>query len=185
MKQYLNYIILLAIILIISSGGAYYFLNQDQEKKIKKQEEIDSLQVEILNLELENLNKNFELLENYNLNVVLKKLQLAKLNEKELQLTFLDSLESNDFYENFKKYNDCVNSLYNKSTNETIKLKNQISDISQNILMLKENHELKKIIVCQKEAQNISALVLNVKKDIENICSNFDSLYYNINSYIK
>jgi len=185
LKQYLNYIILLAIILIISSGGAYYFLNKDQEKKIKKQEEIDNLQIEILNLELDNLNKNFELLENYNLNVVLRKLQLAKLNEKELQLIFLDSLESNYFYENFKTYNDCVNSLYNKSKNETIKLKNQISDISQNVLISKEHHDLQKIIFYQKEMQNISSLILNVKKDIENICSVFDSLYYNINSYIK
>ena len=185
MRQYLNYIILLAIILIISSGGAYYFLNKDQEKKIEKQDKIDDLQVEILNLELKNLKKNFELLENYNLNVVLTKLKLAKLNENELQQIFLDSLESNYFYENFKKYNDCVNSLYNKSKNETIRLKKKISDISQNVLIPKENHELKKIIFYQKEAQNISSLVLNVKKDIEKICVNFDSLYYNINSYIK
>ncbi len=185
MKQSLNHIILLAIILTISSFGAYYFLNNSQEKKNKNQEAIDNLQVEILQLELESLNKNFELLESYNLNVVLQKLQLAKLKEKELQIVFLDSLDSNDFYEHFKIYNDCVNLLYNKSKNETKKLRNQISDIKKNILKLKGDCESEKILLYQKKAQNISSLILHTKKDIESICSNFDSLYYNINNYIK
>ena len=186
----LNYIVFFSILLILISGGVIgsYFFNQSKKTDLNQQKEIDDLYFEVMGLELENLEKNFELLETYNLNTVLEKLQLAKANEEKLQITFLDSLESVPFYENYKTYNDCVNLLYNTSKYETVKLKNKVSEIRKNVLELpKKEIEFykKEIEFYKKEIQKTSFLIFEKKENLQSICRNFDSLYYNINSYVK
>ena len=87
MKQSLNYTVFFSILftLIISSALGYYLLNSSQKNNnFSKQQEINDLQIDILNLEYQQLKSNFELLEEYNLNTVLAKLQLAKEYEKEI-----------------------------------------------------------------------------------------------------
>ena len=145
---------------------------------------MDDLYFRVIDLELKNLNKNFELLEIYNLNTVLEKLQLAKANEQKLQITFLDSLESVTFHEKYKTYNDCVN-LLNNSKYETVKLKNKVSEIKKNVLKLPKGDIEKEIEFYKKEIQKTSFLIFEKKENLQRICSSFDSLYYNINSYIK
>ena len=151
----------------------YYFRNNSQ-KKNKKLEHIQNLEVKILSLELENLNKDFKLLEEYNLNVVFEKLQLAKLNEENLQIAFLENRDDDDSYDKFKTYTDCINLLHN-SISKTKELKSQIYELIKR----------KKVVLNGNEVQNLSSLILNTKTDMEDACSKFDSLYHNINSHIK
>ena len=94
--------------------GYYFYNNSQKNKNLSSQEEINDLQIEILDLEYQQLTADFELLETYNLNTVLEKLQLAKDYEKKIQTIFSDSLNSNTFYEIYKPYNECVNLLYEK-----------------------------------------------------------------------
>tara|TARA_B100001250_G_C19523916_1_gene667228 strand:- start:470 stop:691 length:222 start_codon:yes stop_codon:yes gene_type:complete len=72
-----------------------------------------------------------------------------------------------------------------KKKNETIKLKNEISIIKNNILKLQQGYIEKDIKYCKKDIEKISFLILEKKIYAQSICSNFDSLYNNINSYIK
>ena len=188
MKQSLNYTVFFSILftLIISSIIGYYLLNNSQKKNhFSKQQEINDLQIEILNLEYHQIKSDFELLEEYNLNTVLVKLQLAKEYEEKIQKIFSDSLSSNDFYEKYKPYNECVNLLYEDSKYETITLKKQISIIKNNILKLQQGYIEKDIESCKKDIEKISHLISEKKIHIQTICENFDSLYHNINSYIK
>jgi len=184
-KIYISLLVLIPFALIISSVMGYYFYNNSQKNKnLSSQEEINDLQLEILDLEYQQLTADFELLETYNLNTVLEKLQLAKEYEKKIQTIFSDSLNSNTFYEIYKPYNECVNLLYEKK-NETIKLKNEIFIIKNNILKLQQGYIEKDIKYCKKDIDKISFLILEKKIYTQSICSNFDSLYNNINSYIK
>jgi len=186
LKRSVNYTIFFFILiaLIISSITAYYFLT-DPKKNINTQQQIDNLQFQVIELELQNLKKHFELLETYNFNTVLAKLQLAKEYEQKIQKIFLDSLNSNSFYAKYKPYNECVNLLYNTSKYETINLKNNISEITQYVRKLENNYIEKNIIDCKKEIEKIQSLILDAKQRTKIICANFDSLYHDINSYIK
>ena len=181
MRLSIKHIFLFAFTIISISYTSYFFLNKPQS--LSKEEEIGTLYTEILSLELSNLKKNFEILEVYNFNVALNKLHSAKINEKKIQEIFLDSISSETFYIKFKEYNDCINLLYNKSTHETITLKKKILELEENIH--RKNINNIDINLVQKEIEKISSLILNKKNNIKNICSKFDSLYFEINNHIK
>ena len=192
MKLLHNYTVFFSILfLLISGGGAgYYFLTNSNNKELNKQNKIHDLYFQIIDLELNNIKKDFKTLELFNNDHVLTKLQLAKKNEKKLKILLLDSLDSDSFYEKYKPYNDCVNLLYNTSKYESIKLKNKLFEIDQNILTIKQNDITEKLL---EEKTNLyievigqtSFSILETTKELQNLCSNFDSLNHIINSYIK
>lgn len=183
MRLSIKHIFLFAFIIISISYTSYFFLNKPQSNLLSKEEEIGTLYTEILSLEISNLKKTFEILEVYNFNVALNKLHSAKINEKKIQEIFSDSISSETFYIKFKEYNDCINLLYNKSTHETITLKKKILELEKNIH--RKNINNIDINLAQKEIEKISSLILNKKNNIKNICSKFDSLYFEINNHIK
>ena len=60
-----------------------------------------------------------------------------------------------------------------------------MSIIKNNILKLQQDYIEKDIQSCKKDIDKISHLISEKKIHIQTICENFDSLYHNINSYIK
>ena len=184
MKLSIKHILLSILSLTLISCAVFLYLNKSTKKDfLNSNDKIETLESEILNLEISNLKKNYELLEAYNYNVVLNRLQTAKANELKLQEIYKDSIVSEKFQIKYKEYNDCVNLLYNTTTHETIHLQKKILDLVEKAGENKKNNLHTSTI--QKDVKYTSSLILNKKNNIENICAKFDSLHFVINTYIK
>ena len=72
MKLSIKHILLSILSLTLISCAVFFYLNKSAKKDfLNSNDKIETLESEILNLEISNLKKNYELLEAYNYNVVL------------------------------------------------------------------------------------------------------------------
>ena len=189
MKLFNNYNFFLVIffLLIILCGIGYYFLN-NSEKDLAK---IHHLYFENLDLETTNLTRNFEQFEIIYLKKAYNKLVIADENKKKIKMIVENPESQKDSLGfNLFAYNNCVNQLHHTSKYEVSELKGKLSKIKLNIENLKQENLTEKgleekRVLYKEEFEKIYLSTEKTKQKLNELCFEFDSLNFILNSYIQ